>query len=66
MVFGLRRTILIISALKLAKSENIITNLKRHVTTQSLISIYYALVFPCLNYGCILWVIITRLYDYNW
>ena len=40
---------------KISKSVNIIAKLKRHVTTQSLISIYYALVYPYLNYGCILW-----------
>ena len=54
MAFCLGRTMLIISVVKLAKSENIIAKLKRHVTTQSLISIYYALVYPCLNYGCFL------------
>ena len=26
-----------------------------HVTSQSLISIYYALVYPYLTYGCVLW-----------
>ena len=31
---------------KISKSVNIIAKLKRHVTTQSLISIYYALVYP--------------------
>ena len=40
---------------KISKSVNIIAKLKRHVTKQSLISIYYALVYPYLNYGCILW-----------
>ena len=40
---------------KISKSVNIIAKLKRHVTTQSFISIYYALVYPYLNYGCILW-----------
>ena len=25
------------------------------MTSQSLISIYYALVYPCLTYGCVLW-----------
>ena len=40
---------------KISKSVNIIAKLKGHVTTQSLISIYYALVYPYLNYGCILW-----------
>ena len=40
---------------KISNSVNIIAKLKWHVTTQSLISIYYALVYPYLNYGCILW-----------
>ena len=40
---------------KINKSVNFIAKLKRHVTTQSLISIYYALLYPYLNYGCILW-----------
>ena len=40
---------------KISKSVNTITNLKRHVTNQSLISIYYALVYPYLTYGCVLW-----------
>ena len=40
---------------KISKSVNIIAKLKRHVATQSLISIYYALVYAYLNYGCILW-----------
>ena len=31
---------------KISKSVNIIAKLKRHVTKQSLISIYYALVYP--------------------
>ena len=39
---------------KISKSVNIIAKLKRHVTKQSLISIYYTLVYPYLNYGCIL------------
>ena len=34
---------------------NIIAKLKSHMTSQSLISIYYALVYPYLTYGCILW-----------
>ena len=40
---------------KISKSVNIITKLKRHVTDQTLISIYYALVYPYLTYGCVLW-----------
>ena len=40
---------------KISKSVNIITKLKRHVTKQSLVSIYYALVYPYLTYGCVLW-----------
>ena len=36
---------------KISKSVNIIAKLKRQVTTQSLISIYYVLVYPYLNYG---------------
>ena len=34
---------------------NIIAKLKPHVISQSLISIYYALVYPYLTYGCVLW-----------
>ena len=40
---------------KISKSVNIIAKLKPHVASQSLISIYYALVYPYLTYGCILW-----------
>ena len=40
---------------KISKSVNIIAKLKPHVTSQSLISIYYALVYPYLTYGCVLW-----------
>ena len=39
---------------KISKSLNIIAKLKRHVTVQSLVSVYYALVHPYLSYGCIL------------
>ena len=40
---------------KISNSVNIIAKLKPHVTSQSLISIYYALVYPYLTYGCVLW-----------
>ena len=40
---------------KISKSVNIIAKLKPHVTSQSLISIYYAIVYPYLTYGCVLW-----------
>ena len=40
---------------KISKSVNIIAKLKPYVTSQSLISIYYALVYPYLTYGCVLW-----------
>ena len=40
---------------KISKSVNIIAKLKWHVTSQSLTSIYYALVYPYLTYGCLLW-----------
>ena len=40
---------------KISKSINIIAKLKPYVTRQSLISIYYALVYPYLTYGCVLW-----------
>ena len=42
---------------KIGKSVNIIANVKPHVTSQSLMSIYYALVYPYLTYmyGCVLW-----------
>ena len=36
---------------KISKSLNIIAKLKRHVTKQSFISTYYALVYPYLTYG---------------
>ena len=39
---------------KISKSLNIIAKLKRHVTVQSIVSVYYALVHPYLTYGCIL------------
>ena len=47
--------ILIILAVKLAKCLTIIAKLNRHVTVQSLVSVYYALVHPYLTYGWILW-----------
>ena len=40
---------------KISKSVNIIAKLKPHVTSQSLISIYYVLIYPYLTYGCVLW-----------
>ena len=40
---------------KISTSVNIIAKLKLHVTSQTLISIYYALVYPYLIYGCVLW-----------
>ena len=40
---------------KISKSVNIIAKLKPYVTSQSLISIYYALVYPYLTYGCVQW-----------
>ena len=40
---------------KISKSVNIIAKLKPHVTSQSLISIYYVFVYPHLTYGCVLW-----------
>ena len=40
---------------KISKSVNIIAKLKSYVTSQSLISIYYAPVYPYLTYGCVLW-----------
>ena len=40
---------------KISKSVNIIATLKPQVTSQSLISIYCALVYPHLTYGCVLW-----------
>ena len=40
---------------KMIKSVNIIAKLKPHVTSQYLISVYYALVYPYLTYGCVLW-----------
>ena len=40
---------------KISKSVNIIAKLKPHVTSQSPISIYYAIVYPYLTYGCVLW-----------
>ena len=40
---------------KISKSVNIIAKLKPHVASQSLINIYYAIVYPYLTYGCVLW-----------
>ena len=40
---------------KISKSVNIIAKLKPYVTSQSLISIYYALVYPYLTYVWVLW-----------
>ena len=39
---------------KISKSLNIIAKLKRHVSVQSLVSVYYALDHPYLTYECIL------------
>ena len=54
---------------KISKSVNIIAKLKPLVTSQSLISIYYALVYPYmyLTYGCILWGNNYEVHHYhNW
>ena len=40
---------------KISKSVNVIAKVKPYVTSQSLISIYYALIYPYLTYGCVLW-----------
>ena len=40
---------------KASKSVNVIAKLKPHVTSRSLTSIYYALIYPYLTYGCVLW-----------
>ena len=44
---------------KISKSVNIIAKLKPHVTSQSLISIYYALVYPYLTCG-VVYLLITH------
>ena len=40
---------------KISKSLNIIAKLKQHLTVQSLLCVYCALVHPYLTWGCILW-----------
>jgi len=40
---------------RIRKSVNVIAKLKPYVTSQSLTSIYYALIYPYLTYGCVLW-----------
>ena len=40
---------------KISKRLNIITKIKCHVAKHSLISMYYALVYPYLTCGCVLW-----------
>jgi len=40
---------------KISKSLNVIAKLNPYVTSQSLTSIYYALTYPYLTYGCVLW-----------
>ena len=37
---------------KISKNVNFIAKVKRHVTTQSLMSIYYALVYTYFKQGC--------------
>ena len=51
---------------KISKSVNIIAKLKPHVTSQSLISIYYALAYPYLTYGCVLWGNNCEVHYHNW
>ncbi len=40
---------------RFSKSVNMIAKRKPPVTSQSLRSIYYTFVYPCLTYGCVLW-----------
>ena len=40
---------------KISKNINILVKVKRFVDCRSLISLYYALVYPFLPYGSILW-----------
>ena len=37
------------------KTMNILTRLKRYLTSKSLVFVYYSLIFPYLYYGCPLW-----------
>ena len=40
---------------KISRNLNIMTRLKRYLTSKSLVSVYYSLIYPCLYYGCPLW-----------
>ena len=40
---------------KISKNLNVMVKLKQHVSTASLISIYYSLIYPYITYGCTLW-----------
>ena len=40
---------------KISKNVNIMTRLKRYLTSKSLASVYYSLIYPYLYYGCPLW-----------
>ena len=40
---------------KISKNLNIITRLKRYLRSNSLVSVYYSLIYPYLHYGCLLW-----------
>ena len=40
---------------KISKNLNIITKLKCYLMSNSLVSVYYSLIYPYLYYGCLLW-----------
>ena len=39
---------------KISKNVNIMVKLKRHVSEATLVSLYYSLIYPYLNYACTL------------
>ena len=40
---------------KISKNINIMVKLKHYVSKATLISVYYSLIYPYLNYTCTLW-----------
>ena len=48
---------------KISKNLNIISRLKCYLMYNSLVSVYYSLIYPYLYYGCILW---GNNYDGSW
>ena len=46
---------ILIMSKKITKSIGIICKLRHFVNTQTLVQLYYAVVYPFLTYGCMIW-----------